>query len=594
VSNANDTSMPPGTPAEAIVGGVERPADCREIDSVDPYADSDASVVYCDVRGQRSDEEQQLAAVMEIANAISSQLDLNQILSAISKELSKVIDYDIGCVAIYEKERCGLFMRHVWRRGGQTTGEGRYVPLDDSNLVGWVANHRKPALRGNIPADGRFREIMKEDGLKSDIVVPLVAKDMLIGTVNVGSYELNHFSDFDLDLVVRFGKLTSIAIEKCQLLRELADLGEKYRLLMKNASEIIVILNAQGEFVECNRAMCEISGYRPEELIGQSLFLVALPERRDEAKRSFFSMLRGEISRLPEISCRKKSGEIVVVDISGGVMRIKGDPYVVLIAHDITDRRTLQERITTQNAELTEINRKLRELDDLKNEFLGRISHELRTPLSVIMAYTGTLLEDRDQSIDPQTRAEFLRIIDDHSNKLLGLINDLLDLSRVEVSRTMLHASEGSVNDIVKISIRIAEPFAAQHHVELVTELDDMIPIMSFDPLRIRQACVNLLNNAVKFSPAGSTVTIRSRNGSGEAVVSVMDSGPGIGQDELPKLFEKFTQLDGGASREKDGLGIGLKLVKHYVELHGGRIWVESEAGRGSTFSFSIPRRQQD
>jgi signal transduction histidine kinase len=123
---------------------------------------------------------------------------------------------------------------------------------------------------------------------------------------------------------------------------------------------------------------------------------------------------------------------------------------------------------------------------------------------------------------------------------------------------------------------------------------DDMIPIMSFDPLRIRQACVNLLNNAVKFSPAGSTVTIRSRNGSGEAVVSVMDSGPGIGQDELPKLFEKFTQLDGGASREKDGLGIGLKLVKHYVELHGGRIWVESEAGRGSTFSFSIPRRQQD
>jgi signal transduction histidine kinase len=121
-----------------------------------------------------------------------------------------------------------------------------------------------------------------------------------------------------------------------------------------------------------------------------------------------------------------------------------------------------------------------------------------------------------------------------------------------------------------------------------------MIPIMSFDPLRIRQACVNLLNNAVKFSPAGSTVTIRSRNGSGEAVVSVMDSGPGIGQDELPKLFEKFTQLDGGASREKDGLGIGLKLVKHYVELHGGRIWVESEAGRGSTFSFSIPRRQQD
>jgi PAS domain S-box-containing protein len=594
VSSANETQTPPNAPAEAGNGDWERPVDCRETDRMNSYDDSDASFVYCDVRGDRSDEERQLAAVMEIANAISSRLDLNQILSAISRELSKVIEYDIGCVAIYEKERCGLFMRHVWRRGGETTGEGRFVPLDDSNLVGWVANHRKPVLRSNIPADGRFREIMKEDGLKSDIVVPLVAKDALVGTVNVGSYELNHFTDFDLDLVVRFSKLTSIAIEKCQLLRELDDLGEKYRLLMKNASEIIVILNAQGEFVECNRAMCEISGYRLDELIGRSMFLVTFPERMDEAKRHFFQMLRGEIARIPEVPCRKKNGDIVVIDISGGVMRIKGDPYVVLIAHDITDRRALQERITAQNDELTEINRKLRELDDLKNEFLGRISHELRTPLSVIMAYTGTLLEDRDQTIDPQTRAEFLRIIDDHSNKLLGLINDLLDLSRVEVSRTMLHKSEGSLNDIVKISLRIAEPVAAQHRVELVAELDAAIPIMSFDPLRIRQACVNLLGNAVKFSRDGGVVTISSRGGDGEAVISVTDHGTGIGKDEIPKLFEKFSQLDGGASREKDGLGIGLRLVKHYVELHGGRIWVESEAGKGSTFSFSIPCRPQE
>lgn len=557
-------------------------------------ADAGPAVVYCDVGGRRSDEEQQLAAVMEIANAISSQLDLNRILSTISKELSKVIDYDIGCVAIYDRDRSGLFMRHVWRKGGDTTGEGRWVPLDDSNLVGWVANHRRPMLRGNIPADTRFREIMREDGLKSDIVVPLVAKDALIGTVNVGSYEPRHFTDFDLDLVVRFSKLTSIAIEKCELLGELSDLGEKYRLLMKNARDIIVILNAQGQFVECNQAMCEITGYRSDELIGRDMFMGAPPEQRDERKHLFFRMLRGEITRMPEVQCCKKSGEVFVVDVSGGVMRIHGDPFVVLIAHDITGRRVLQDRITAQNAELTEINRKLRELDDLKNEFLGRISHELRTPLSVIMAYTDTLLEDRDQTIDPQTRAEFLRIIDGHSNKLLGLINDLLDLSRVEVSRTMLHTSEGCLNDIVKISARIAEPFAAQHGVTIVSELDDMIPIMSFDPLRIRQACVNLLNNAVKFSPAGGAVTIRTRNGVGEAVVSISDAGPGIAEAEVPLLFDKFTQLDGGASREKDGLGIGLKLVKHYVELHGGRIWVETELGKGSTFSFSIPRRRQD
>ena len=146
----------------------------------------------------------------------------------------------------------------------------------------------------------------------------------------------------------------------------------------------------------------------------------------------------------------------------------------------------------------------------------------------------------------------------------------------------------------MKISVRIAEPFAIQNHVRVVAELDDMIPIMRFDPLRIRQACVNLLNNAVKFSSAESVVTIRTRNGNGEVTVSITDHGAGIAPEEVPLLFEKFAQLDGGTSRENDGLGIGLKLVKHYVELHGGRIWVDSEIGKGSTFSFSLPRRQQD
>lgn len=586
MNTPTDAFGAPGTRA-AHTPGEDEP---RAASSPAPAAAGEP-FVYCDMTGPSGDEERQLAAVMEIASVINSQLDLHQILSAIAKELSKVIDYDLGCVAIYDPDMNGLFMRHVWRRCGGTMGEGRYVPLDESNLVGWVALHKKPVLRRDIAGDHRFHEIMKEDGLQSDIVVPLVAKNTLIGTVNVGSYQRDHFSDFDLDLVVRFGQLTSIAIEKCQLLREVADLGEKYRLLMDNANDVIALLNAQGQLVECNRVMCELSGYEIAELIGKDFFLLAAPDRRDEAKRNFTRILRGEIKRISDVCYRKKNGETLHLEISGSVIRIKDNPYVIAIAHDIGERKRLQERIVEQNAELTEINRKLRDLDDLKNEFLGRISHELRTPLSVIMAYTGTLLEDRDQTIDPETRVEFLRVIDAHSNKLLGLINDLLDLSRVEVSQTMLHQGDGSLNDVVKISMRIAGAFAAQSRVRLEADLDETVPIMSFDPLRIRQACVNLINNAIKFSHEGDVVTVRTRNGIGEAVVSVEDHGPGIAADEMSLLFEKFTQLDGGAARERDGLGIGLKLVKHYVELHGGRVWVTSEPGSGSIFSFSIPRQ---
>lgn len=554
------------------------------------FEETGSSFVYCDVCRDRTDEERQLAAVMEIANVINSRNDLNQILSIISKELSKVIDYDIGCVAIYEREQNGLFIRHVWRKSGGQAGEGRYVPLDEGNLIGWVAINKKPVVRGNIPADTRFREIMREDSLKSDVVVPLLAKGQLVGTVNVGSYGLDHFTDFDLDLLVRFSNLTSIAIEKCQLLAELENLSEKYRHLMNNSGEIIALLNSAGEYVEINRALLENYGYTREEIVGREFYELMHPGRREAAKGMFCGVLKGEITRAFEMPLVKKNGETVFMSLSASVIRIKEHPYVLVIAHDITEETLLRERITDQNAELMAINRKLRELDELKNEFLGRISHELRTPLSIIMAYTDTLVEDREQTIDSETRTEFLRVIETHSNKLLGLINDLLDLSRVEVSQAMLHRGEGSLNDVVKISTKIVEALAVQNRVTLLTDLDEAVPIINFDALRIRQACVNLLANAIKFSGAGDSVTISSRNAEREVVVSVRDHGSGIDAEDIPELFEKFTQLDGGSSREKDGLGIGLKLVKHYVELHGGKVWVTSEKGAGSTFSFSLPK----
>ncbi len=555
-----------------------------------PIEETDPSFVYCDVCRDRTDEERQLGAVMEIANVISSRNDLNQILSIISKELSKVIDYDIGCVAIYEREKNGLFIRHIWRKSGGQSGEGRFVPLDEGNLVGWVAIHKKPVVRGNIPADTRFREIMKDDPLKSDVVVPLLAKGDIVGTVNVGSYSPDHFTDFDLDLLVRFSNLTSIAIEKCQLVSELENLGEKYRLLMMNSREIIALLNSAGEYVEVNRELLENYGYTREEIIGREFYELMHPKRREAAKGMFYGVLKGEITKAFEMPFVKKNGETVFMSLSASVIRIKEHPYVLIIAHDNTEETLLKERITDQNARLMAINKRLRELDNLKNEFLGRISHELRTPLSIIMAYTDTLIEDREQTIDPETRTEFLRVIETHSNKLLGLINDLLDLSRVEVSQTMLHQGQASLNDVVKISTRIAEASAAQSRVTLLMDLDESVPIINFDPLRIRQACVNLLANAVKFSGEGDSVTIATRNAEREVVVSVRDHGPGIDAADIPELFEKFMQLDGGSSREKDGLGIGLKLVKHYVELHGGRVWVTSEKGAGSTFFFSLPK----
>jgi signal transduction histidine kinase len=203
------------------------------------------------------------------------------------------------------------------------------------------------------------------------------------------------------------------------------------------------------------------------------------------------------------------------------------------------------------------------------------------------------LLEDEGDEVDKETREEFLRVIQSQSNKLLSLINDLLDLSKVEIYETMLDMSEGSINEIINIAVKVIEPVAIRKRITLKTILDDSLPIVLFDHQRIKQVCINLLNNALKFSGRGGKVFITTKREGDEVVVSVRDSGPGIDKEDIPDIFENFTQIDGGDSRTKDGLGIGLRLVKHYIDLHKGRIWVESEKGKGSRFCFSLPVERQ-
>jgi PAS domain S-box-containing protein len=451
-----------------------------------------------------------------------------------------------------------------------------------------VAINRKPVLRRDIAADRRFVEIMKEDNLGSDIVVPLIAKGTLIGTLNIGSYRAGHFNEFDLELVTKLSHLTAVAIENSQLVESQRELGNKYQELMRHASDLILLIDVSGRIVECNHVMQRKFGYREDEIIGRDLWLFTTPERRDLMRSNFATTLKGGLESSAEIPCLKQDGEILYLDMSTTVLKVSGHPYVLAVGHDVTERKILEEKITIQNRDLKELNRKLTELDRLKSEFLGRISHELRTPLSVIMAYTGTLKED-DGQIDRSTRGEFLGVIEEHSNKLLQAINDLLDLSKVEISETMLNITEASMNEIIRLSTQLVEPYALQRGVRIDLRLEESIPITRFDPLRIRQVCVNLLNNAVKFSPRGGTITVVSKLAEREIVVSVRDEGPGIAAKDVEGIFENFTQVDGGPTRSTNGMGIGLRLVRHYVSLHRGMVWVDSEMGRGSIFWFSLP-----
>ncbi|HEU4366286.1 MAG TPA: GAF domain-containing protein, partial [Candidatus Krumholzibacteria bacterium] len=198
----------------------------------------------------------ELLAMVRIASTILQHTELDDILAAITRELAQLIDFDRSSIAIIDPERQCLFLQHIHKRtgGAEPIGEGCPVSLDESTVIGWVALNRRALLRRDVAADPRFREVVKEEQLQSDMVVPLVAHGNVIGTLNAGSYRRNAFDDADLEKLVNCGNIASGAIEHALLLREAKDLGERYRTLQRNASDIIMLIDRNtGRLVEVNR-----------------------------------------------------------------------------------------------------------------------------------------------------------------------------------------------------------------------------------------------------------------------------------------------------------------------------------------------------
>ena len=239
--------------------------------------------------------------------------------------------------------------------------------------------------------------------------------------------------------------------------------------------------------------------------------------------------------------------------------------------------------------EILQINRQLEQSNRYKSEFLANMSHELRTPLNAVLGFSEILL-DATMNITSGERTEFLRNIHSSGQHLLGLINDILDLAKIEAGKMELHAEEMPVAEALQEVTSILEPMARQQGLQLIMAgLADVGVIMA-DRSKFKQVLYNLLSNAVKFTPPPGQITITVKDSPEHLTVSVHDTGIGMKEEDLPKLFREFEQIDGSYTRRYQGTGLGLALCRRFVEMHGGRIWAESHFGKGSTFTFTIPR----
>ena len=252
-----------------------------------------------------------------------------------------------------------------------------------------------------------------------------------------------------------------------------------------------------------------------------------------------------------------------------------------------------QSALAIQNARLfREIEAKGRELEVAsrhKSQFLANMSHELRTPLNAVLGYTELLIDGIYGELSPKAGDVMTRI--DRSGKhLLGLINDVLDLSKIEAGQLELALADYALAEVVHAVVTQVESLAAEKGLSLQAAVAPDLPAGRGDERRLAQVLLNLVGNAIKFTEAGSVRIAADRDGDA-FVVSVADTGPGIAEADRQRIFEEFQQADSSSTRKKGGTGLGLSIARRIVELHGGRIWVESTVGRGSTFSFRVPVR---
>ena len=285
-----------------------------------------------------------------------------------------------------------------------------------------------------------------------------------------------------------------------------------------------------------------------------------------------------DLQRLRELLERNLDKQRLRAERQGLVSRLKDSNRYLMRQH---------AALRQADEEILQVNRQLEKSNRYKSEFLANMSHELRTPLNAILGFSEILL-DASMNLTGGERTEFLRNIHSSGQHLLGLINDILDLAKVEAGKMELHPEPLQPLEALHEVTSILEPMARQQGLALVTT-GSAEPLQA-DRSKFKQVLYNLLSNAVKFTPPPGKITVVIKDTPEQLVVSVHDTGIGMKPEDLPKLFREFEQIDGSYTRRYQGTGLGLALCRRFVEMHGGRIWAESQFGTGSTFTFTIPR----
>ncbi len=578
---------------------------------------------------------QQQTATADVLRVISSSPgELVPVFQAMLENAARVCEVKFGNIFTLEDGA----MRPVAALGqpkqlAEFFQHGPHRPHEDAPIMR-VARTKQPVHVVDFATERAYVErnpaaiaAVELGGIRTLLVVPMLKGSELIGAIAVYRQEVRPFADKQIELVKTFAAQAVIAIENARLLNELREslqqqtaTADVLKVISRSTFDLQAVLDAlltstirlcdtqrgmifsyDGEFCRAVAAhnlpqeFLQLWEHTPVRAgrgttVGRALLecrpvqivdVQSDPEYAfDEAQKMFAFRT---VLAVPMLREGIPQGVI-------GLVKTKVEPFTdkqIALVETFADQAAIAIENVRLFDEIQDKSRQLAEASQHKSQFLANMSHELRTPLNAVLGYTELILDD----VYGETPAKMRGVLDRiqrNGKHLLGLINDVLDLSKIEAGQLTLALADYSMKDVVSSVHSAVESLAKEKHIALKVELQPNLPPAHGDERKLTQVLLNLVGNAIKFTDEGE-VAIKAATASGSITVSVRDSGPGITEADQAKIFEEFQQAESSTTREKGGTGLGLTISKRIVELHGGRIWVESSPGEGSTFSFSLP-----
>ncbi|HSB65342.1 MAG TPA: ATP-binding protein [Anaerolineales bacterium] len=504
--------------------------------------------------------------LLEISRALTQELDLDKLLGRILYISAEMLAGQAGLIAL-RSEKGGW---NISTSLGISPALARYL----EPLLAEIPNDEDPE-RFELPEVNRLLQNLVRSvgfGLFTGVGLPLITREKVIGVIFVFRNYPGIFSSNDRALLQSFANQAAIAVDNARLYQQVSQDKQRMDALLDSAADGILILAPGHRITRSNPAFARMLNEPIENIVGKTHEEVI----RLKIHEDMLSLEQAEAGGWPltpnaalyvEGDLQRSSGVALPVGITYAPLISEGGNLLNIIAtvRDIT---------------------RFREAEELKSTFISVISHELKTPVALIKGYVGTLRRE-DADWDREIVKDSLAVIEEEADRLTGLIENLLDASRLQAGGLSINLTDVSLNIIAE---RIANRFQIQSAIhKIIVDFPEDFPTVSADETRLEQVLSNLVSNSIKYSPQGGEIRISGQVRPAQVIVCVSDQGPGVASEDIPHIFDRFYRSS-NAKRTTKGAGLGLYLARAVIEAHGGRIWVDPRPGDGARICFSIPR----